>query len=334
MGRKFIASASELIRLPDATELIDRHRDLILERLHSFQVRTQQFGNTVLQSSLPDRGLLPIEPAVVFSPTKQIVGGKLDQEYRTLRPAASRREAADAFTDIGYEHSGAKNQSRKCFGVLGTPKYVIDEALHLNHAKDALKDAVQPIANFRIQVRRGESSDSTLPRHREVSTELLRQVGKADLNLLAAYRHVPIIDEPVHAIRFLITNTRSVPRITVGELRKKASQRPDLLDRLDTVPGLTEEEYLLAPKKRYSRMRAKLLLQRMQRDQASRRVQLIISAELPILFLMEKADSRWPDIKEPRSSNAKRKAPPAKMEDEPLLTLGKQAYFRMKKAYR
>ena len=327
-------SASKLIRLEEATELIDTHRDLVLERLHAFEVRAQQFGNTVSQSSLPDRGLLPIEPAVVFSPRKTTSIGTLDQDYRTLKAAASRREAADAFTDFSYGHGDAKNQSRKCFGVLGSPKYVIDEALQLNHAKDALKEAVQPIANFRIQARRGESSDPTLPQHREVSTELLRQVGKADLNLLAAYRHVPIIDEAVHAIRFLITNTRSVPRITVGELREKASQRPDLLDRLDTVPGLDDDEYLLAPKKRYRRMRAKILLQRMQREQPGRRVQLIVSAELPILFLMEKADSRWPDIKGPRGSDEKRKAPPSKMEDEPLLTLGKQAYFRLKKAHR
>lgn len=327
-------STSKLIRLEEANDLIETHRDLILERLHAFEGRAQQFGETVLQSSLPERGLLPIEPAVVFSARKQTDSSTLAQDYRTLKPAASRREAADAFTDFSYGHGDKKNQSRKCFGVLGTPKYVIDEALQLNHAKDALKESVQPIANYRIQIRRGEVHDPALPRHREVSTGLLRQVGKADLNLLAVYRHIPIINEPVHAIRFLITNTRSVPRVSVREVREKAKNRPDLLDRIDAVPGLADDEPLLAPKKRYSRMRAKILLQRMQHQDAKQRAQLIVSAELPILFLMEKADSRWPDIKGPRGANTKRKAPPAKMEDEPLLTLGKQAYFRLRPEFR
>ncbi|MCG8586880.1 MAG: hypothetical protein MI757_19420, partial [Pirellulales bacterium] len=279
-------------------------------------------------------GLLPIEPAVVFAPRKPVSNDALAHDYRTLNAVASRRDAAEAFTDFSYGHGDARNQSRKCFGVLGGPKYVVDEAVQLNHAKDALKEAVQRIANYRIQVRRGESDDPALPRHREVSTELLRQIGRADLNLLAAYRHVPIIDEPVHAIRFLITRTRSVPRISVRDLREKAKNRPDLLDRLDAVPGLADDEFLLAPKKRYSRMRAKILLQRMQHEQPKQRAQLIVSAELPILFLREKADSRWPDIKGPRSTETRRKAPPAKMEDEPLLVLGKQAYFRLRKKYR
>lgn len=327
-------SASKLIRLEEAHELIEAHRDLILERLHAFEVRAQQFGQTVAQSSLPERGLLPIEPAVVYLPKKTADADSLAHDYQTLKPAASRREAAEGFTDFSYAHGDTKNQSRKCFGVLGAPKYVIDKAVQLNHAKDALKGAVQPIANYRIQVRRGENIDPALPRHREVSTELLRQVGKADLNLLAAYRHVPIIDEPVHAIRFLITRTRSVPRISVRELKEKAKNRPDLLDRLDAIPGLGEDEFLLAPKKRYSRMRAKVLLQRKQHENPKQRVQLIVSAEQPILFLMEKADSRWPDIKAPGSTVAKRRAPPAKLEDEPLIVLGRQAYFRLKKAYR
>ncbi|MCG8370132.1 MAG: hypothetical protein MJA32_06435 [Proteobacteria bacterium] len=108
--------------MEEAEELIEAHRDLILERLHGFEIRAQRFGKTVSQSSLPERGLLPIEPAVVFAPRKPVSNDTLAHDYRTLNAVASRRDAAEAFTDFSYGHGDARNQSRKCFGVLGGPQ--------------------------------------------------------------------------------------------------------------------------------------------------------------------------------------------------------------------
>lgn len=328
-------SSSKLIKLDAARVLIEDHGDLILERLHAVESAAKHFSQTIASSALPAKGLLPIQPIQVFEPVG--VGtdpGSPPTRYKTLSPTASRIAAADAFSAFEYEHQDARNQSPKCYGVVGAPNYVLDEARRLNHAKDDLKAAVHPISNLRIQVRKSERENPAEPRFREVSTLLLRETGRSSTNLLAVYRHIPIIDQPVHAIRFMLTNTRSVPRIKVAELKAKAADRPDVLDVLNNTSGLRDTEFLLAPKKRYVRMRVKVLLQQTESSTSKRRVQRIVSAELPLLFPMLKQDSRWPDVKEPGVEKRRSGSPPSKLESDPLVTLGAQAYFRLREEYR
>lgn len=330
-------SSSKLIKVDAARSLIEEHRDLILERLHAVESGAKRFSETIASSALPAKGLIPIRPIAVFKALGDpggVDGERTAADYRELDANASRLAAADAFSDFDYEHEDARNQSPKCFGVVGAPAYVMEEARHLNYAKDELKAAIQPISNLRIQLKKIESSDATGSKFREVSTMLLRETGRSSTNLLAVYRHIPIISEPVHAIRFMVTNTRSVPRVSVADLREKAADRPDILQTLSETPGLLDDEPLLVPKKRYYRMRAKILLQQMQAPDSRRRIQRIVSAELPILFPMLKADSRWPDVRGPGATNQQRRSPPTRMEDEPLATLGAQSYYRLKAEFR
>lgn len=332
-------SSSKLIKLDEARALIDNHGDLILERLNAVENSAKSFSQTIATSALPAKGLLPIRPIQVFKPLGDIDPRNLKSEttpprYQTLSPTASRFAAAEAFSTFEYEHESTRNQSPKCFGVLGAPHYVLDQARHLNHAKDDLKAAIQPISNLRIQVRKSEAKSPSAPRFREVSTLLLRETGRSSTNLLAVYRHIPIIDEPVHAIRFMLTQTRSVPRVTVAQLKNRAADRPDILDVLNNTPGLMDQESLLAPKRRYLRMRAKILLQQTESATSNRRLQRIVSAELPLLFPMLKHDSRWPDVKGPGVRKRRSGSSPSKLESEPLLTLGAQAYYRLREEFR
>lgn len=335
VGMSSRRSSSKLIKMDAARTLIDDHGDLILERLHAVESAAKRFSQIIVCSALPAKGLLPIRPIEVFEPVR--VGNDPESppvRYKTLSPTASRKAAADAFSAFEYEHQDARNQSPKCYGVVGAPKYVLDEAHRLNHAKDDLKAAVHPISNLRIQIRKSERDNPAAPRFREVSTLLLRETGRSSTNLLAVYRHIPIIDQPVHAIRFMLTNTRSVPRITVADLKARAADRPDVLDILNNTTGLHDKESLLAPKKRYVRMRVKVLLQQTESETSNRRVQQIVSAELPLLFPMLKQDSRWPDVKEPGVEKRRSGSPPSKLESDPLVILGAQGYFRLRARYR
>ncbi|MCH9674382.1 MAG: hypothetical protein K0U93_23285 [Gammaproteobacteria bacterium] len=332
-------SSSKLIQLDVARELVEAHSDLILERLHAVETAAKSFSLTIASSALPAKGLLPIRPIQVFKPLSNVEPtDSLSQtnppRYQTLSPNASRIAAANVFSEFDYEHEDVRNQSPKCFGVIGAPNYVLEQARQLNHAKDDLKAAFLPISNLRIQVRKSERSKTTGPRFREVSTLLLRETGRSSTNLLAVYRHIPIIDEPVHAIRFMLTHTRSVPRIRVADLKNKAADRPDVLDILNNTPELNLDENLLAPKRRYVRMRAKVLLQKMEAPESKRRLTQIVSAELPLLFPMLKNDSRWPDIKGPGADKRRSGSPPSKLESEPLVTLGAQGYYRLRKEFR
>ena len=332
-------SSSTLIKLDAARELIEAHGDLILERLHAVETSAKSFSQTIANSALPVKGMLPIRPIQVFKPLSNIeptdpLSQTSPPRYQTLSPNASRLGAASAFSAFDYEHEDVRNQSPKCFGVVGAPNYVLDQARQLNHAKDDLKAALQPISNLRIQVRKSERSKTAGPRFREVSTLLLRDTGRSSTNLLAVYRHIPIIDDPVHAIRFMLTHTRSVPRVRVGDLKEKVADLSHVLEVLNNTRGLTDEESLLAPKRRYVRMRAKILLQQMESPTSNRRLQQIVSAELPLLFPMLKHDSRWPDVKGPGVAKRRSGSPPSKLESDALVTVGAQAYYRLREEFR
>ena len=330
-------SSSKLIKLEAARALMDEHRAWVLECLHRVETGVKRFSTAIASPPLPNSGLLPVRPITVFEPENQPNGASsetLGTNYRELSANASRQKAASAFCTLTYDTHSTRNQSPKCFGVVGAPAYVIEEARRLNHAKDDLKAAIAPISNLRVQMPVAERSAGAPSKFREVSTMLLRESGRSSINLLAAYRHVPIVAEPVHAIRFLLTHTRSVPRVSVADVRARAAESPGVLATLSSTPGLRDDEPLLSPKKRYARMRAKILLQAMVSPDSKQRRQRIVSADLPILFPMLKADSRWPDVRGPRPSDEGRKGPPSRMEETPLVTIGRQSYFRLKDAYR
>jgi hypothetical protein len=331
-----VRSASKLVKAEDAFALIEEHRDLILERLHAVEVASAKFRETIASSALPEKGVLPIRPITVFKPVGGTASSSNDSptRFRALNSNASRLAAAEAFSQLEYTHDDERNRSTKCFGIVGAPGYVLDEAKRLNHYKDELKAAIQPISNLRIQVKEPTRYGEPSRRFREVSTVMLTQTGRSSTNLLAVYRHIPIIEEPVHAIRFMLTRTRSVPRVSLADVRAKAGDRPDLLDILDNTPGLHDDEFLLAPKQRYERMRAKIFLQQLESPHSRRRIQQIVSAELPILFPMLKEDSRWPDVKAPGLPSRHRGSQRSRMEDLPLVTIGAQAFYRLKAEFR
>ena len=190
-------SSSKLIKLDAARDFIETHGDLILERLHAVETGTKSFSQLIASSALPARGMLPIRPIQVFKPLSDVeptdpLSLTSPPRYKTLSPNASRLAAADAFSAFDYEHADVRNQSPKCFGVVGAPNYVLEQARQLNHKKDDLKAAVQPISNLRIQVRKSERSKkhrATLPRSVHAAVERNRPFKYQLARRLPAHSH-------------------------------------------------------------------------------------------------------------------------------------------------
>jgi hypothetical protein len=127
-----------------------------------------------------------------------------------------------------------------CLAVLGVGTQrsaeVMARAQAVNAAKFAFKGICAPLQNVRTRVPvKGTSASSTkaIP----VIRAILRSIQRSDLNLLAAYRKIPILDAPPATITYTRANTRSVYRKSVDEIY-------DLLTTLDTPQAIADRAQL------------------------------------------------------------------------------------------
>ena len=320
--------------------LVEKHKDAIATRLREVERLVAAFSQEIRVATGTKKGELPVRPVVVYeavtrpdasSRELQIVG------FNALRTAPSRRAAAAAYQQLEYREGDVVNQSVKCYGFVGVPRRLIHQAKRINRAKDELREAIAPVANRRIRIPGKDATGKRTVLVRELTTVILRQIQSSSINLLAAYRELPIVDEPVDELRFMLTRTRSVPRQTVQWLRGKLGADPSPLATadLERLASLDANEYLVCPKAYYLRMRAHVFMRRLEPhpQHATERVRArrIISADMPILFPMT-ATTPDPIIVEPKPAALGRKHPPSRIEAEE--TVKSLHYYRMKPAYR
>lgn len=330
---------------PDVERLIAAHKDNIARHLREVQRLVRAFSLEIMQSTGTQKGAVPVRPVVIFEPLIEPSENPREpifQGFKTLRTDASRRAVADAYSQLDYLDEQLPNQTLKCYGIVGVPRRLINLAKRINTAKDELREAIAPVANRRVKIYGKNATGDQELLVRELTTVILRQIQSSSVNLLAAYRELPIIDEPVDQIHFMLTRPRSVPRKTAKWIREKIigersenELSPDAKDDLAALAGIPDDEYLVCPKPPRTCMRAHVFLRRREPNEKNNnkleRVRRIISADLPILFPMT-ATTVAPTVIEPKKPNPNRKHPASRIEaNETVKTLH---YFRMKKPYR
>ncbi len=320
--------------------LVEKYKDIIAARLRDVERRVADFSQELRAATGTAKSELPVRPVVVYEPVTRPDSSSREPwivRFKSLRTESSRRAAADAYQQIEYRESDAVNQSVKCYGVVGVPRRLIHQAKRINRAKDELREAIAPVANRRIRIPGKDATGKRTVLVRELTTVILRQIQSSSVNLLAAYRELPIIDEPVDELSFMLTRTRSVPRQTVHWLRGKlgADPSPLAIADLDRLANLDANEYLVCPKAYYLRMRAHVFMRRLVHHpkKANERIRArrIISADLPILIPMT-ATTPDPIIIEPKPAATGRRHPPSRIEAEK--TVESLHFYRMRPAYR
>lgn len=151
---------------------------------------------------------------------------------------------------------------------------------------------------------------------------ILRNIQRSDLNLLAAYRKIPILDAPPATV----TYTRAVYRKTVEEIVA-------MLDNINTPAAITDREklatldrrttHLAWVKDRYQNIRANVLYSRLD-PKGRGRIQ--ISAELPLIYTKgrrtEAPKVQFPavadDTTEPKRSRASKLEPAPSLSSLPV----------------
>ena len=205
---------------------------------------------------------------------------------------------------------------------MGASRDIVRLAETVNGAKARLKRTCVPLQGRRVRVPIRDPEGLVRTKALPLTRVILRSLQRSDLNLLAAYRKIPILAVNPAKIVYTEALTRSVYR----------KSRADILDMLENSgqPGAAEDRarvratrdrWFALVRDHYANFRANVWFQGLDR-RGRGRVQL--AAELPLIFALREHGT-WPEIvyPEPRDELAPGEAPRVRvgrLEAAPLLT--------------
>jgi hypothetical protein len=230
-------------------------------------------------------------------------------------------EVCTAYGQVDLKPLEDKNHSVTRLGVVGVPSRVIVLAERVNEAKLAMKQVwadAQTVKYPAVSVV-DDASAVRVPLPRLV----LRRIGRAQLNLMAAYRKVPILPmRPVRVV-FACVLTRSVYRRTRRQLETMLQRfDPTIAEKdLKTLAASDVKDAALVGK-RYPNFRANVWYDGLD---ANGRGRVQIRAELPMLYPLGRSRRR-PEVIYPPPDAAQRseedlRLRKAGVESEPFLPL-------------
>lgn len=239
-------------------------------------------------------------------------------EDETSDRSATRR-VCEAYSTIDYAMQDDVNQSPVCLGIVGVNADTLKRAHAVNSAKVQFKNLCAPLQGIRVRIPvKGESAPTkAIPAIRVI----LRNIQRSDLNLLAAYRKIPILDAPPKSVSYTRANTRAVYRKRVEEIAAMLQNLPSpgaIADR-DRLAALDRRvSHLALVKDRYQNIRANVLYSRLD---TSGRGRIQISAELPLIYATGRS-TESPAVHFPSAadtSSAPKRTRKSKLEPEPYL---------------
>jgi len=128
----------------------------------------------------------------------------------------ARAQVCAAYSTIDYAMEDEVGSSVVCLGVVGGNADLVKRAEAVNAAKAAFKAVCAPLKNIRTRVPVKENGGGTkaIP----VIRVVLRGIQRSDVNLLAAYRKIPILDAPPLSVTYTRARTRAVYRNSIEEV--------------------------------------------------------------------------------------------------------------------
>jgi hypothetical protein len=192
------------------------------------------------------------------------------------------RRACEAYAAIDYAMDDAIGDSVTCLGAIGARAETLRLAETVNAAKAEFKRICAPL--YRIRTRVPVKGEASPTRAIPVLRVILRSIQRSDLNLLAAYRKIPILTTTPATITFTRANTRAVYRKTVEDIEALLQNREGpkaIADRARLAALPRRETHLALVKAHYQNIRANVLYAHLD-PRGRGRVQ--VAAELPLLY--------------------------------------------------
>lgn len=189
------------------------------------------------------------------------------------------RRVCEAYSAIELQADDTPGKSVVRLGVVGAGPDTIALAEHVNESKLALKAVCAPLQRVRTRIPEG-SGTRALPLIRVI----LRSLQRSDLNLLAAYRRIPILGAVPASVAYTRARTRSVYRKTVEALLAalEHSDSPRAIaDRARLVALPAAVTHLALVRDHYENIRANVTYDGLDRRG---RCRTQVAAELPLLY--------------------------------------------------
>jgi hypothetical protein len=199
------------------------------------------------------------------------------------------RRACEALAAIDYGMDDEVNQSVVCLGAIGVSPDIMECVNRVNGAKHELKRLCSALRGPRVRVPvKGESGPTkAIP----VIRVLLRSIQRSELNLLAAYRKIPVLGASPSTITYTVARTRAVYRKSIEQVEVMLAHRDHPgagRDRAKVAALPRRETHLALAKSRYTNIRANVLYVRLD---ARGRGRAQFAAELPLMFVMRRKDA-------------------------------------------
>jgi hypothetical protein len=246
--------------------------------------------------------------------------GPVSAEHSVSSKDALRR-VCEAYATIDYEQEDEVNRSPVCLGVAGASAAVIARARAVNLAKARLRTACAPLRDARVRVPVKDGQGGRVVKSLPLVRVILRELQRSDLNLLAAYRKIPIVTGRIARVAYTRALTRAVYRKTRAEIAAMldASGRPSAEDDRAKLAGLpARETHLGLVKERYTNVRANVWFQGLD---ARNRGRVMVSAELPLLYPLGRSkeipEIKYPEAEEGAPTEARQRS--GKLEEQPVL---------------
>ena len=226
------------------------------------------------------------------------------------------QEICTAFSTIDFAMEDALGSSVVCLGIAGVTAEVVKRAAAVNAAKAAFKEVCIPLQNVRTRVPVKGGGTKAIP----VIRAILRNIQRSDVNLLAAYRKIPILNAPPVSVTYTRARTRAVYRKSVEDLYTLliTMEGPAAAADRARLSGLRrEEKFLGLTRPHYDNIRANIVYSRLD---ARGRGRVQMAAELPLIYATGRhhvpPEVWYPD---PVDENPERKVRQAALEPEPFL---------------
>ena len=265
------------------------------------------------------KGLTALESAIERLVDALSHGSFFAQAQDTTTDQGAVRKICAAYSTIDYGMQDEVNESLVCLGVIGVNADTIKRAEAVNTAKLKFKSVCTPLQNLRVRIPvKGEKSPTkAIPAIRVI----LRNIQRSDLNLLSAYRKIPILDAPPATVTYTQANTRAVYRKTVEDIAAMLSNvnaPAAIIDRERLATLDRRVTHLALVKQRYQNIRANVLYARLD-PKGRGRTQ--ISAELPVIYATGRRAEPL-EVRFPTNSDASaqpKRTRESKLESEPFL---------------
>jgi hypothetical protein len=231
------------------------------------------------------------------------------------------RRICEAYAAIDYAQDDAVNESPTCLGVVGATAPTLARAEAVNTAKAALRAVCAPLQDLRVRIAMKDGQGGQVVKPHPLVRVILRDIGRSDLNLLSAYRKIPVLTGRAARVAYLRALTRAVYRKDRDTLAAMVAATGRLgveedLRRLRALPA--RETHLALVRERYTNVRANVWFDGLD---SRNRGRVMVAAELPLLYLAGRT-KELPEIRYPtdeEGADTLKRQRTGKLEAEPFL---------------